>query len=222
MLSRTRAGILVLCLLAFAPPPSIGDDIKPTATGDIRSLPLLDQHGEPTTLRAFEGRTLVLNFIFTHCVVACHTQVRSLNAVRAALPADIRSRVQFLSVSIDPSRDTPDTLREYARNMGIDDPDWRFTTASPDHIARIARALGVKRESLPDGQMDHTLMVILFDAKGRLMQRYAGAEVNAARLVREIGDVVRSFGPAVPSASPGDGERQVFLIPGESREPHHR
>jgi protein SCO1 len=173
-----------------------------TTPDRIRSLPLLDQDGKPTSINAFAGRTLVLNFIFTHCVMACHTQVKSLKAVRAALPAETRARVRFLSVSIDPSRDTPDTLRQYARTMGIDDADWRVATASADHIAELARGLAVKRQSLPDGQIDHTLVVIVFDAQGRLIQRYAGAEVNTARLVREINDVVRLFDPAYQSISP--------------------
>ena len=48
------------------------------AAVDIRALTLLDQDGKPISLRAFEGRTLVLHFIFTHCVAACHTQVKNL------------------------------------------------------------------------------------------------------------------------------------------------
>jgi protein SCO1 len=115
--------------------------------------------------------------------------------------------VQFLSISLDPSRDTPQTLREYARTMRIDDAEWRFATGSPSDIDAITRALGVKREALADGQIDHTLVVILFDAKGRLLQRYAGSEVDTARLVREIGEVVRLFDPAYQSASPGGRER---------------
>jgi protein SCO1 len=201
MLLGTRVVVIVLCLLAFSLRPSIGDTIQATAADDVRSVPLLDQHGKSTTLGAFQGRTLVVHFIFTHCAVACHTQVKSLNAVRAALPPDIRAGVQFLSVSIDPLRDTPETLRQYARTMGIEDPQWRFATASPDDLARLTRGLSVKRESLPDGQMDHTLVVMLFDAKSRLIQRYAGAEVNVARLVREIGDVVRLFDPAYKQVS---------------------
>jgi protein SCO1 len=189
-------GLLMLCLPAGAHGEIHGD-----AAVDIRALTLLDQDGKAISLRTFEGRTLVLHFILTRCVEACHTQVRSLRAVRAALPADTRDRVQFLSISIDPARDTPETLRQYADAMGIDDPDWRFATASPDRIAQLARGLGVKRESLPDGQMDHTLVVILFDAKGQLFQRYAGADVNTPRLVREIGDVVRLFDPTYRSTS---------------------
>jgi cytochrome oxidase Cu insertion factor (SCO1/SenC/PrrC family) len=51
----------------------------------------------------------------------------------------------------------------------------------------------VTRRVLPDGQIDHTLAVFLFDASGRLMQHYSGP-VDTARLAREIGEVVRLFG----------------------------
>jgi protein SCO1 len=207
MSSGATIRIAVVCALTLCSPMRSAGETHGAGAEDVRTLPLRDQHGESTTLRAFEGRTLVLNFIFTNCVVACPTQIKSLKAVRAALPADTRARVRFLSVSIDPSRDTPDTLRQYARNLGIDDPDWRLATMSLDHIAQVAQAVGVKRELQPDGQMDHTLMVILFDAKGRLIQRYAGAEVDAARLVREIGDVVRLFDPGYQPPSPIGQER---------------
>jgi protein SCO1 len=102
------------------------------ASVDIRTLSLLDQDGKPTSLRAFEGRTVVLHFMFTHCVAACHLQVKSLRTMREALPADTRSRVEFVSVSIDPAHDTPETLRGYAQANGIVTPDWRFVTASLD------------------------------------------------------------------------------------------
>lgn len=196
MLLRTRAGIIVFCLLAFVPRPSSGD------AEDIRSLPLLDQHGKTTTLGAFEGRTLVVHFLFTHCVAACPTQVKSLKTVRAALPAETRARVQFLSVSLDPERDTPETLRQYAENMRIDDPEWRFATASPERTARLLDALSVKREKLADGQIDHTLVVFLFDPLGRFVQRYAAPAVDTARLTREIASVVELHDPARQATSP--------------------
>jgi len=198
---------VLVCLLALGTPTWSGAQTHGNAPVDIRALTLIDQNGKTISLRDLEGRTTVLHFIFTRCVAACHTQVRSLRAVRAALPADTRARVQFVSMSIDPEQDTPETLRRYAQANAIADEDWRFASASPDHTALLTRALGIKRSRLPDGQIDHTLAVLLFDAKGRLMQRYAGPEADTARLVREIGEVVRLFDPAHQSTAPVDGGR---------------
>jgi protein SCO1/2 len=184
------ARIVGACLLAISAPAWSAGEVHGHAAVDIRALPLLDQDGKPTSLRAFEGRTMVLHFIFTHCVAACPLQVRSLRAVREALPADTRTRVQFVSVSIDPEHDTPETLRAYAQANGIDDAGWRLVTASSEIIDQLAEYFVVARQPRADGQIDHTLVVFLFDASGRLVQRYAGP-VDTARLAREIGAVVR-------------------------------
>jgi protein SCO1 len=184
---------VVVCLLALCAPTRVAGEMHAGAYVDIRALTLVDQDGKPTSLRAFEGRAVVLHFIFTHCVAACHFQVKSLRTVREALPADTRARVQFVSVSIDPEHDTPETLRRYAQANGIVDADWRFATASSEVIDQLTQSLGVKRQLLPDGQIDHTLAVFLFDGSGRLLQRYIGP-VDTARLAREIGEVVRLFG----------------------------
>ena len=92
------------------------------------------------------------------------------------------------SLSIDPEQDTPDTLRRYAHANGIVDADWRFVTASADVIERIAHHFGVKREAMPDGAINHTLAVFLFDRGGHMIQRYADP-LDTARLVKEIGVV---------------------------------
>lgn len=192
MASWPNARRAVVCLLVLGVSTWSAREIRADSSGEIRALTLVDQDGKPTSLRAFEGRTLVLQFIFTRCVSACHLQVKGLRTVREALPADTRSRVQFVSVSIDPEHDTPETLRSYARANGIVDADWRFVTASAAVIDQLTQHLGVQRQALPGGQIDHTLAVFLFDASGRLMQRYIGP-VDTARLAREIGDVVTLY-----------------------------
>jgi cytochrome oxidase Cu insertion factor (SCO1/SenC/PrrC family) len=185
-----KAGTALVCLLTLGASAWSVRAMASDADGviDIRALPLTDQDGRATSLHAFDGQTLVLHFIFTHCVSACHLQVKSLRTVRDALPAEIRSRVQFVSVSLDPEHDTPAVLRRYADMNEIVDAQWRFVTASPDVVERITKHFAVTREAVADGQINHTLAVFLFDAGGRMIQRYADP-VDTTRLVNEISDV---------------------------------
>jgi protein SCO1/2 len=185
-----KAGSVVVCLLTLSAPAWPVRAMDADGPVDIRALALRDQHDKPTSLRAFDGRTTVLHFIFTHCIAACHLQIKSLRTVRDALPADIRARVQFVSVSLDPEHDTPDALRRYAETNRIVDANWRFVTASPDVIERITKHFAVNREAVGDGQINHTLAIFLFDASGHMIQRYADP-VDTTRLVNEIGDVDR-------------------------------
>jgi cytochrome oxidase Cu insertion factor (SCO1/SenC/PrrC family) len=182
----------ILCLLMLCLPIGLAGVTHAEGSEDIRALPLLDQDGAVTSSRAFDGKTFVLNFIFTRCMELCHLQVRSLMTVRESLPAEVRARVQFVSVSIDPEQDTPETLRQYARAHRIVGTDWRFATASPEIIDQLTHLLGVKRQVSSNGQIDHSVIVFLFDARGRLVQRYAGS-VEPSRLAREIREVVTLF-----------------------------
>jgi len=188
-----KARTVVVCLLALSTWIWSAREMHAQTSVDVRALTLLDQDGKPTSLHAFEGRTMVLHFIFTHCVSACHLQVKSLRAVRDAFPTDLRSRVQFVSVSLDPEHDTPGVLRQYAAANGIADANWHFVTASPDVLERLTQHFAVRRETAADGQINHTLAVFLFDITGRLLQRYSDP-VDTARLVREIGAVDSLFG----------------------------
>src|SRR5689334_10917613 len=68
---------------------------------------LTDQEGAPLEPEAYQGKVLVLNFLFTSCPVVCPRQTRGLSEVQRALPPEVRDRVRFLSISVDPENDTP-------------------------------------------------------------------------------------------------------------------
>jgi cytochrome oxidase Cu insertion factor (SCO1/SenC/PrrC family) len=196
-----RARLLAACLLALNMLVGSIGVIHGDTPVDIRTLPLVDQDGHPLSLQALLGQTMVVHAMFTHCVAACHLQVQSLRTVREQLTPEIRARVQFVSVSIDPEHDTPEALRLYAASHGLTDANWHFATVATTMLDQLTRALGVIRKTSPDGVIDHTLVTVLFDAQGRVIQRYSGP-VDTARLVREISDVVRLFGNSGKSALP--------------------
>lgn len=167
------------------------------ATRDVRAEPaalrgvsLVDHRGQPVRPASFDGRLLLLNFVFTGCSSTCPTQARELVWVLDALPPTARNAVQILSVSVDPLADTPATLAAYARRMDTERPQWRYATGTPaqvdivtDRMAAMAPAAATGRAPRPE---DHRTSIWLFDARGDLVQRYAGVPVDRARLVREI------------------------------------
>src|SRR5262245_14259863 len=99
--------------------PSAGRAPPPPASAARWSRPhqlasLADQDGKPFSFTQLQGHTVVMNFIFTHCPVSCPQQTRALTAVQRALPKSLQGRVRFVSVSMDPARDTPPVLKQYA------------------------------------------------------------------------------------------------------------
>jgi len=156
----------------------------------LAGLALRDQDDRPFAPAQLRGRAVLVSFIFTRCPSICPTQVEALAAVRRALPDDLRARVALLSVSVDPAHDTPAALRRFAEIHDALQPGWSFVTAPGTDVDLLTRRLGAldprPGASLPDA---HSTALYLFDADGRLVQRYAGAPVDRARLARELTDL---------------------------------
>jgi len=155
----------------------------------MRGLPLVDQAG-----RAVQGTSLVLlNFVFTNCSSTCPTQTHELVVLYEELAADVRSKVRFISVSVDPLRDTPASLRAYAKRMGANLPSWQFVTGDPIVVRQLLdrmQALGPPADQRR--VEEHVTSLYLFGTDGNLVQRYRGVPIDRQRLRDEISRLVRS------------------------------
>lgn len=153
----------------------------------LRGVRLLDQRTQPVDAAALRGHVVLLNFVFTGCSSTCPLQVKELAAVHAALPAAARRQVRFVSISVDPAHDTPATMAEFAQRLGADQPGWHFATGRPADVETLFDRLRAfdptKAKPVPE---DHRTTLFLYDARGELMQRFAGVPVDRPRLVREI------------------------------------
>jgi cytochrome oxidase Cu insertion factor (SCO1/SenC/PrrC family) len=172
--ARTAAlavGLLLAALAAHAQPVA------------LRGVPLTDHRGQALAPAASQGRVVLLNFVFTGCSAICPVQVRELAELRQALPPAVRAATVFLSVSVDPANDTPATLAAFARRMGADQPGWHFATGEPASVHGLLERMQALNGARP---ADHRTSLYLFDARGDLMQRFAGVPVDRTRLAREI------------------------------------
>ena len=162
----------------------------PAASPEVPSdlVSLVDQENAPFSLQQLKGRTQVVTFIFTHCQTSCPLQVQALTLVQRALSPALSKRVHFVSFSIDPERDTPAVLAQYAAAMGAGLDNWSFVTGHPQEISWLHKHFGAQVKRLSGDQLDHRVAVYLLDASGELAQKYTG-DIDPARLAKEIGDV---------------------------------
>ncbi|MDH5670809.1 MAG: SCO family protein [Myxococcales bacterium] len=108
---------------------------------------LRDQDGETLTAKQLYGKVWVANFIFTSCPDVCPLLTGKMRTVRTKLAKD-REQLRFVSFSVDPAHDTPEVLQAYAREHGVDQPDWRFLTGPLDEIREVV--VGGFKQSLQD------------------------------------------------------------------------
>lgn len=120
---------------------------------DVRfpDFSLVDQNGKAVNQTIFDGRVTIVDFIFTSCPLQCPAMTGSLWAVGEELK---NMPVRFLSMSIDPDRDTPERLKKYAADYGIDPGRWPFLTGGKDVVRNIVRnALMFEVSDNPDSQV---------------------------------------------------------------------
>ncbi len=165
------------------------------ADGRAPDFELIDQHGAPFSLASLRGRVLVLDFIYTHCPGPCPALTGLHVDVQRALPAGLRAVTHFVSVSIDPVRDTPDVLRAYAEARGIDQSDWTLATGEPERVAKILRAYAVGSLPQSDGSVDHQILSYLIDRGGGIAGHFWGSSQS----VEEWVDAIARVAAADPS-----------------------
>lgn len=159
-----------------------------------QGLTLQDHRQAAVHARALQGQAVLMHFVFTTCSTVCPVQVRELAEVHAALPDDVRRRVRFVSVSVDPLQDTPASLAAFARRMGADRAGWHFVTGAPAQVHTLLDRLQVMDTRATGSRArpeDHRTSLYLYDAAGTLVQRYGGVPVDRPRLTEEITQVVR-------------------------------
>jgi protein SCO1/2 len=148
---------------------------------------LTDQDGQPRALADFRGQIVLLDFIFTRCPGPCPILTGLHAKVQRELPPEVQSRARFVSITLDPLRDTPAVLREYAQKRGIDLANWSFLTGTPDEIDAVLASYGVGSTRTADGNIEHVVVTFLIDADGQIAHRYIGLDGHDPKeLVRDM------------------------------------
>jgi cytochrome oxidase Cu insertion factor (SCO1/SenC/PrrC family) len=107
-------------------------------------LEVIDQNGKKLRFYSdvLKGRVVLINFIFTNCPDACPMVTHKLMQVRSMLVPAIKDDVWFISVSVDPERDTPEAMKEFAEKQGVDESRWLFLTGDKKNLEFIVKRLG--------------------------------------------------------------------------------
>lgn len=164
---------------------------------------LRDADGNRVRLSDFRGKALLVAFGFTSCPSICPATLANLSAAVQQLPADLRDKVRVVFISVDPARDTPQKLREYAAFFGT---GIIPLTGSDGEIATAAKGFGAFFRKAPPApgaednyMVDHSTYVHLIDPDGRFAVLYRFEQLPEAR--RIAGDLARVLGRQLPDFS---------------------
>jgi protein SCO1 len=171
---RFEGTVLTPLLLALA----IRADQEPVCRladiGPAPSASLIDSAGKPFDLARLRGKLVLVSFIYTTCNGTCPATTDRLKQIEKSLKAAglWGTSVEFVSITLDPVRDTPEALARYARIHDADTAAWHFLSGAPQRVQSVAKAWGiwVKRDS--NGILDHSSRIFLLDQRGREREIY--------------------------------------------------
>ncbi len=137
---------------APAPPPgSIGTRLDGPVPPAIMHLPLVDSTGRRVSLASFRNRIIVINDVTTLCQETCPLDTANLvAAARAVDRAGLGDRIEFLSITVDPRRDSPVQLAAYRQLYTPAPTDWAALTGSAADLSTLWKYLGVYYEQVPE------------------------------------------------------------------------
>lgn len=161
----------------------------------VPAFSLVDQEGRTWTLGDLAGVPWVADFIFTRCAGVCPGMTARMARLSTKLPAGTR----LVSITVDPTHDTPAVLARYARDFEAG-PHWLFLTGERDALYSLAVA-GFKLEAMEapagapvaDGPFLHSSKFVLVDGRARVRGYYDSVDpealsrlaADAARLAHE-------------------------------------
>jgi protein SCO1/2 len=158
---------------ASAAAPGTTSAAAPSTTKVVlRDVPLVDATGKRLRLAqdVIGERIAVVNFIYTSCTTVCPVSSATFQQLQQRLAASsLGKEVVLVSITVDPLRDTPQRLREYAGRYEARE-GWVWLTGTKPDVDSVLKGFGAYSSRFED----HPLMVLIGDARGGPWTRFFG------------------------------------------------
>ena len=162
----------------------------------------LDGKGQTISFQSFRGKPVLISLIYTSCYHVCPTVTSNLaNVVGGAREALGKDSFSVLTIGFDTPNDTPDRMRLFAKQRGIDIADWHFVSASAETMRGLANDVGFAYYPTPKG-FDHLIQVTVVDAQGKVYRQVYGIAPELPAVVEPLKEIMWSKQIA---AAPIDG-----------------
>ena len=161
------AAALVLTLPAWSAPLKA----TPLPANSIYqlSVPFTDQLGRTSKLEDWRGKPVMISMFYSSCQFVCPRIVEALKHTEAGLT----KKVPVLMVSFDPVRDDTAALKAMAEERQLDPKRWTLARTDARNVRKLAAILGIQYRELPSGEFNHSSVIILLDAEGRVVGKTA-------------------------------------------------
>jgi protein SCO1 len=158
--------------------------------GSVPQFSLIERSGRRITLSHLRGKVWMVNFIYTNCPDTCPLQSAQLRQIQDDFAGE--KDLRLVSITVDPARDTPEVLSEYASRFHADPERWLFLTGEKDSIYNFATdgfrlgAAELPHEKGPESGATHTHSprFVLVDREAQIRGYYVSTDPEAMKRLR--------------------------------------
>ena len=159
--------------------------------GNFPDLSLVDSNNQEFKFSNLKGDILVVSYIYTNCPDICHIISKKLDTFKKSLNNGLSKEVSFVSITFDPSRDTPKILDQHVKSMKLDTSKWFFITGRRDKIFKTLEAVGIdplidKMDSKDSYTLNHRDRISLLDRDGTVRKHYKGSTFDPEELLSDL------------------------------------
>ena len=177
---------------------------QPNAGDDVPDYRLINQDGKTISLHNYKGKVLLLTFIYTLCQDPNQCTLMSSNF--AAIEQELRKqpelyqKTHLLSISFDPSYDTPKVLRSYGaaytgRYSEEDFAHWEFASGTADEVKGVAQFFGLRYyldSTSGQEQVIHSLRTAVIGPDGKVVKVYRGNEWKPEEILKDLQAAIKN------------------------------
>ena len=142
------------------------------------------QNNKEIALAQFAGRPTVIGMIFTHCDYACPRLTADIKNIHKQLNVP-EGKVNFVLISFDTERDTPEVLKKYAENLQLG-KDFTLLHGSEEAVRTLSVLLNVQYQKDAEGNFSHSNIISVLDKEGNLISQKEGLEANPEKTLEAL------------------------------------
>lgn len=165
--------------------------VRPASANIPQDIVMETAFGEEFDFAEMPKKARLIEFMYTRCPDICPVTSLEMSKLRNQLIKEgvFGDKIEFITITIDPERDTPEVLQEYAARFQVTSGDdgWKFLRGSEEDTRKLADSLGFLYRDPGSGEIIHSSWTYFMDENNNLLEKFTmGEDFDTERVYKRI------------------------------------